>query len=108
MSSRTSGTSASTGPSTGSPGATTVIGKTETADGAEPASARHPLICSADALHLENLGPWLGNDEARELDALSLSDLLLEPAVEVEEVAETPQVRVRRGTDVIQADMVGN
>ena len=25
------------------------------------------LICSADALHLENLGPWLGNDEAREL-----------------------------------------
>ncbi|SDI22285.1 50S ribosomal protein L16 3-hydroxylase [Pseudomonas flavescens] len=25
------------------------------------------MICSADALHLENLGPWLGNDEARTL-----------------------------------------
>ncbi|XXF06778.1 cupin domain-containing protein [Pseudomonas sp. D1-3] len=25
------------------------------------------MICSADALHLENLGPWLGDDEAREL-----------------------------------------
>ena len=50
----------------------------------------------------------LDDDEARELDALSLSDLLLEPAPEVEEVAETTQVRVRRGTDVIQADLIGN
>ena len=25
------------------------------------------MICSADALHLENLGPWLANDEARTL-----------------------------------------
>ncbi|TBU71471.1 cupin [Pseudomonas daroniae] len=25
------------------------------------------MVCSADALHLENLGPWLANDEARTL-----------------------------------------
>ena len=25
------------------------------------------LVCAADALHIENLGPWLSNDEARNL-----------------------------------------
>jgi 50S ribosomal protein L16 3-hydroxylase len=25
------------------------------------------LVCAADALHIENLGPWLANDEARNL-----------------------------------------